>query len=124
MAILSRTLKWHLLLVGTLLAVSAYGETYYCDGGKQLKCLGFEQKIVPRNSVCLDPLECDQRGFVCKSELDELTGEYASVQRQYKDLADTHNQLIEAYDNSKTAYEDLQRCITEASTLDAAKACL
>lgn len=116
--------KWALFLTCSLLTINAVADTVYCEDNKQLRCLGFEEKVVNRSSVCFDPLKCDQGGFVCKSELDSMTEEYKALESKYSDLANTHNQLIDAYKNSTTEYEELQRCITTATTLDEAKNCI
>jgi len=121
---LLRILSWPVLLIGSLIALNASGETFYCEDNKQLKCLGFEEKIVDRNAVCFDPMKCDQDGFVCKSELNAMADENETLNNKYNELANTHNKLIEAYKDSTDAYESLQRCITIATTLEEAQACI
>jgi len=110
--------------MGSLLALTASGETFYCEDNKQLKCLGFEEKIVNRNAVCLDPMQCDQEGFVCKSELNTMAADYNTLNDKYNELTSTHNHLIDVYKSSTDAYESLQRCITIATTLEEAKSCI
>jgi len=119
-----RVTAWSLFLLVSIPTFNALADTVYCEGNKQLRCLGFEEKIVNRSALCFDPMKCDQSGFVCKSELDSITEEYEVLQKQYSELANTHNQLIDTYEKSTSEHEKLQRCITEATTLEEAKGCI
>lgn len=120
----SSPIKWSTLLLGSVLAFNVYGDTVYCEGNKQLMCLGFEQKIVDNNAVCFDRFTCSQDGFVCKSELDNLADEHESLLSQHNELVDTHNELLDEYKNTVANYENVQSCVGAASSLEEAKSCL
>lgn len=115
--------KWTLIFLGSMLTLNTFADTVYCENNKQLRCLGFDEKVVSRNTLCLDPMKCDQEGFVCKSELNSINDEYEALNKKYNDLANTHNQLLDTYNKSTSAYEDAQRCVTVATTLEEAKSC-
>jgi hypothetical protein len=46
------------LLMASALTFSAHAERLYCKEGKELRCLGFEQKVVSRDSICFEPEQC------------------------------------------------------------------
>ncbi|MFO7592643.1 MAG: hypothetical protein R6X15_01170 [Pseudomonadota bacterium] len=119
-----RSLRWLLLLLGPALTFNANAERLYCEGAKELRCIGADQRVVKSNAVCFDPKRCGQEGFVCKATLDDLAGEHNTLRRQYSELADTHNELIETYENSVDAHEHNVRCINRATTLEQAKSCI
>lgn len=116
--------KWSALLLGSLLALNVYGDTVYCEGNKQMMCLGFEQKIVDNNAVCFEPFTCSQEGFVCKSELNDLADEHEALLAKHNDLANTYNELLNEYNSNVADFEETQRCLLAASTLEDAKGCL
>ncbi len=118
------TIKWSVLLLGSVIAFNVYGDTIYCEGNKQMMCLGFEQKIVDNNAVCFEPFACGQEGFVCKSELDILADEHESLLSQHNELVDTHNELLGEYENALSQYGDVERCVIAATSLDEAKSCI
>lgn len=118
------TTLWPTLLLGSMLAFNAYGDTIYCENNKQMRCLGFGEKVVNSNAVCFEPLTCSQEGFVCKSELNVLADEHEALLNRHNELANTHNELITVYENALSEYEKLERCVNAALTLDEAKACI
>lgn len=122
-SILSAT-KHLTLLIGFVLTFNAYGDTLYCPDGKQMKCLGFSEKIVSNNAVCFDAFTCDQDGFVCKSELDAMADEHEGLLNKHNDLVNTYNELHTAYVSTVSGHEELVRCLSIASTLDEAKGCI
>jgi hypothetical protein len=123
MELFSKVVRFTLLLSLGLLAQQGAADTIYCKNGKQMHCLGFDEKVVERKALCFDPLQCSQAGFVCKSELDELESEHNELLRQHNELADTHNTLIGALESSNADYERLQRCVARATTLEEAQGC-
>ena len=119
-----RSLRWSLLLIGTTLTVNAHAERLYCEGTKELRCIGADQRVVKSSAVCFENMQCGQEGFVCKSTLDDLSDEFNSLRQEYSDLADTHNELIDAYESSLAAQEQTSHCINRATTLEQAKSCI
>lgn len=117
-------MKWLTVLMGSVLTFNVYGDTFYCADGKEMRCLGFGQKVVNSSAVCFDPLKCSQEGFVCKSELDNLADEQETLLGKHNELVSTHNELITAYENTVSEYKKLERCIMSAPTLDDAKGCI
>lgn len=111
------------VLLGSLLTFNVYGDTYYCAEGKQMKCLGFGEKIVGNNDICFEPFSCSQEGFVCKSELNDLAGELESLFIKHNELVKTHNELLENFENTLAEYEQMERCVAAAYTLEEAKNC-
>ncbi len=116
--------KLSTLLLGSLLTLNVYGDTVYCEGNKQMMCLGFEQKIVDNNAVCFEPFTCSQEGFVCKSELNDLADEHEALLAKHNDLVNTYNELLTEYNGNVTSFEDSQRCLIASATLEEAKDCL
>ncbi len=119
-----RQLKPFLLIMSTILPFSASAETFYCPDGMQMKCLAFDKKIVDSKTICFDPMRCSQEGFVCKSELDTLAEKHESLVASHNELVDTHNSLISVYDSTLSEYQNLQRCLSAATSLDEAKSCI
>lgn len=117
-------LKLSTIVMGSIIAFNVYGDTIYCADNKQMRCLGFGEKVVNSNAVCFEPLKCSQEGFVCKSELDSLADEHESLLGKHNELVSTHNELISVYENTVSEYEKLERCVNTASTLDEAKGCI
>ncbi len=113
-----------LVVLGITFSLSAHAGTFYCPDGKQMKCLGFDKKIVDNKALCFDPLKCSQEGFVCKSELDALAVEHETLRREHEELVSTHNHLIGTYENTLNENESLQRCLIAAGTLEEAKGCM
>lgn len=112
------------VLVGSLLAFNVYGNTFYCADGKEMKCLGFGEKIVGNNDICFKPLTCSQEGFVCKSELNELEFKHETLFNKHSELVNTHNELLESFENTLSDYKRVEGCVAAAYTLEEAKSCL
>lgn len=119
-----RGMKWFALLLGSVIALNVYGDTIYCEGNKKMMCLGFGEKVVKSNALCFDPMSCSQEGFVCKSELTGLADEHEALLGKHNELVDIHNELITTHENTLSDYQELQRCVGAASTLDEARDCL
>ncbi len=132
-----------ILLAVTLLG-SSQAQNFSCPFGKQGACLDYGDKVcsslgkcVDQNAVCFDSYTCDFKGFVCKSDFDQLGNEYNSLLRKarsiaedhnsllakYNDLVDEHNALIERYNNALRARQVFSDCVRDADTLDEAQRC-
>lgn len=116
--------KYAIVVLCAMLISSAHAGSFYCADGKQMKCLGFGEKIVDSKAICFDPMRCSQEGFVCKSELNAMSDEHENLLREHNELVNTHNELIGTYEITASQYEGLQRCISASMTLDEAKSCL
>lgn len=120
----THVLKWIFLALGFLLAFNASAERKYCEGTKELRCIGADQRVVKSSAVCFENMQCGQEGFVCKSTMDDLAGEHEALRQQYSELVDTHNALIDTYESSTAAQEQTELCINRATTLEQAKGCI
>lgn len=112
------------MFIGSLLAFNASAERLYCEENKELRCIGYDQRVVKSSAVCFENMQCGQEGFVCKSTMDDLAGEQEALRQQYSELAETHNALIDTYESSTAAQEQTELCINRATTLEQAKGCI
>lgn len=118
------TMRWLLLLLASSLPLCANAERPYCPEGKELRCLDFEHKVVERNAVCFEPMQCGEGGFVCRSELDKMTAEHKALLGRYNELANKHNEVISAYESAREGKEKIRRCISAATNLAEARSCI
>ena len=114
------------------LNVPAFGETFSCSFGKRPACLDYGDKVcssfakcVDNNAKCFNSYTCGYKGFVCKSKFDDLADEYDGLLRKCKNIATEHdnviaeyNSLLRKYKNAVSEHEDLQNCVSFASSLD------
>lgn len=108
----------------SLAASNVLADTFYCPDGKQMRCLGFGEKVVSSNATCFEPMTCSQEGFVCKSELNSLADEHETLLDKHNGMVNTYNELLANYDSAVAGHEQLQRCLIAATTLAEAKDCL
>lgn len=135
------------MIAGTL----AQAQSFSCPFGTEAVCLDYGDKIcssrgkcVTNDAICFDSFTCGFDGFVCKSSLTEVIGEY-------EDLIDKYNRLVKKYENFRvdynqivvsknsinqkfsevvdtleTAFAEKQRlanCVSNATNLEEAKSC-
>jgi len=91
------------------LTTTANAQSFSCPIGKQASCLDYSDKVcsysakcVRNDAVCFDSFTCDFKGFICKSEFD--------------DVVEKHNKLVRTIN-------DLQHCLRMADSLEDAQAC-
>ena len=130
-------------------AISQQG--FSCSYGDRGACLGFGETVcsssgmcVDENSACFNKYQCDYEGFTCKSNVTEcvddynqLLGDHNELVRKYntllddhRDLLTTHNDLVDDHNSNlvvirqlKAGLEDVETCLTYASSLDEAQNC-
>lgn len=130
-------------------AISQQG--FSCSYGDRGACLGFGETVcssagmcVDKNSACFNKYQCDYEGFTCKSNVtecvddynqllddhNELVRKYNTLLDDHRDLLTTHNDLVDDNNSNllvirqlKAGLEDVETCLTYASTLDEAQSC-
>lgn len=118
------TMRWLLILLASTVTLSAHAERPYCPEGKELRCLDLEHKVVKRNAVCFEPMQCGQGGFICRSELDEIQAEHKALLGRYNELANKHNEVISAYETVQEEKAEIRRCVSAATNLAEARNCI
>ena len=128
-----------ILMINTICTTSvlAYDDSFSCSYGKKAACLDYNDKVcsssakcVSSDAICFDSYTCDYNGFICKTKFNNLVDEYEDLSNScriiaanHDDLVSEHDDLLYNYRNSVSEYEDLQSCISYASTLAEAKSC-
>jgi regulator of replication initiation timing len=107
-----------IILVVLLLAgvqPAAAQQNFSCNYGTRGACLGYNDKIVERNSACFSEFTCDFRGFVCKAKFDDVVDEHDNLVRKYnelvrkhRELGDAGRELVEKNSSLVNEYNDLQ----------------
>jgi len=87
--------KLILSLLLSLVAPSVMAQGFTCSTGRP-SCLGYGDKVVDQNAVCFSNATCGYGGFVCKSKLDDVVGEYDRIVSSYNDLVRKNRSLIES----------------------------
>lgn len=135
-----KSLALYLTLLLSALSTSiayAYSDSFSCSFGKQAACLDYGDKVcsslskcVSEDAICFDSYTCGHQGFVCKSKLVDLASEYDSLLNKCKSIAsehDTltieHDELLRKWISLVAEYEELESCISYASTLEEARNC-
>lgn len=106
------------LFAATLIVASpAFTQNFSCSFGTRAACLDYGDKVcssmgkcVSSDAICFDSYTCGFKGFVCKAKLDEVADEYDKLVGKYNKLVDNAN--------------DVQRCVSNADTLEDAQFCL
>lgn len=87
------------LLLAVGLASICIGTTvaqvnFSCAYGMRGACLGYGDKVVDQNAQCFSGSTCGYGGFVCKSKLDDVVGEYDTLVNSYNDLLRKNKSLV------------------------------
>lgn len=116
-----------LTTIATLIALccgAAFGGDFTCPYGKDAACLDYGDKVcssraqcVSQDAVCFDSYSCDYKGFVCKSDMENLARQCDEVQSAGKEILEKYNRLVDEYDDART-------CVQLASSLAQAKRCM
>ena len=116
-----------LLLVALVVALgpSTAGaqDAFSCSWGKRGACLDYGDKVcsqlgkcVDEDAVCFNRSTCDYNGFVCKSDLNNLSDEYDTLLSKAKRLASD-------YDDMHSSYSDILQCLGRAMEIEDARRC-
>ena len=120
-----RFLRIAYMFIGLLAAHSqAYARNFSCPVGMEGACLDYSEKVCPTSgkcvdyeSVCFEPSQCDSKGFVCKSNLDELSAE---CDRAIQDRQNQGQQTDELFSILKR----VESCVSNSKTLRDAHSCI
>lgn len=118
-------------------SAQAYGSSFSCPYGKKAACLDYGDSACPINAkcvvsdaVCFDSNTCGYGGFICESEFDDLASEYddllddcKTLSRDHDDLIDKYNRLLEKYKSKLSKYQEVEYCVSHATTADEVKSC-
>ncbi len=108
-------------VIGPTAYALAYEEVFSCPLGSRGSCLSYGEQIcssygkcVDSSAVCFSAFTCDHKGFLCKSEYDDLVDDYNRLgskrkvlENSYNDLVYTHNQLRDSYERLQSDYNEL-----------------
>ncbi|MCU9849370.1 hypothetical protein OEZ60_15315 [Defluviimonas sp. WL0024] len=124
---LKRSSIWLLVLA---LASPALGQSFSCRIGTQPACLDYGDKVcsssgmcVDQNAACFDKYECNYEGFTCKSNVTECVEAHDSVLKKHNELVDDFNENLAIAKKMAARMDDIESCLTYASTLEDAKQC-
>jgi hypothetical protein len=113
-----------MFLCGITVAHIANAEDFSCNYGKRGACLDYGDKVcssdgkcVSQDATCFRPYTCDFRGFVCKSQLDDLSD-------SCKRLANDQEELIGKYNLLLRDKKTMNDCVNNARTLLQAQTCI
>jgi len=144
---IKRTLFFTIIIITLFFSGASlfgFGNDFTCPYGKQGACLDYGEivcrsgsKCVSEYAICFDSNTCNFKGFVCKSELDEviesydsLVSKYNNLQYNYKELQYNYENLQSNFENlehdqmqSKSNYENLKDCIDSSDNFSEAKDC-
>jgi hypothetical protein len=103
-----------------LLPSATYGQSFSCPIGKQAACLDYGDRVcdslfgkrVDQNAVCFSRYTCDYKGFVCKSEYDDLSSAYDNIESMGRRIASSYDDFKLCVVRS-TDMDDIARCITQ-----------
>jgi len=100
-----------------------YANNFSCPYGKQGACLDYNDKVcssyskcVSENAQCYKKSACGYGGFVCKSDLESLAGDYDDLASKCKRIANDYNDLLRKHKFFKS-------CIDYATTIEDVKLC-
>ena len=103
-----------LIILITMHSHASAQQNFSCSYGARGACLGYNDKIVDRNSACFNEFTCDFKGFVCKTKFDDVVDEYDALVRKHndlvrrnKELADTAREILDRNSTLTTEYNDL-----------------
>lgn len=128
-----------LLLVAFALASGpAWAQTFECRMGQNAACLDWGETVctsqgmcVSKDAACFDSNQCDYKGFACKSDVDQcveahdkIVRDYNTLLADYESLRSASDELVRSHDKLKRELEELQDCLSFASTLVDAERCL
>jgi hypothetical protein len=112
-------LAWRYISAACVLVLSASNagaQSFSCPIGKNAACLDYGDKVcssrgkcVTSDAVCFDSYTCNFKGFVCKSDLDDVVENHDAVVMKYNTLVD--------------AIGDVQRCVRDAENVNDAQSC-
>lgn len=71
--------------VALLSATDAMAQSFSCSVG-QPSCVDYGDKIVRRDAQCFDSYTCFPGGFVCKSDMDDLSEKARRIAQGYDEL--------------------------------------
>jgi hypothetical protein len=95
-----RTFIW--LGIALLSATDAMAQSFSCSMGRP-SCVDYSDKIVRRDAQCFDSYTCFPGGFVCKSDMDELSEKARRIAQ---------------------GYDDLRQCLSRASDMSGVASCV
>lgn len=88
-----------------------------------IQCVPAEACASKKNAACFDSNQCNYEGFSCKSNVTEGAKAYDELLRKHNQLVDNFNANLEIRKKTATRLDDIESCLTYASTLEAAKLC-
>lgn len=119
-----------IFLLALTLASPALGQDFSCRMGTQPACLGYGDTVcsssgicVDSNAACFDKYQCNFEGFTCKSNVTECVEAHDALLTKYDQLVEDFNANLEIAKKLGKRLDDVQSCLTYASTLEAAKQC-
>ncbi len=127
-----------LLAVALCAASPLQAENFSCRIGTSAACLDYGDSIcssrgtcVDKDAACFDKYQCNYEGFTCKSNVTACANDYEELRKIGKDLSEKYDALVVDYNELQQAgkvlsdtYDEAQQCLTYATTLEAAKACM
>lgn len=119
-----------ILLLALTLASPALGQDFSCRMGTQPACLDYGDTVcsnrgmcVDSDAACFDEYQCNYEGFTCKSNVTECVEAHDALLKKYNQLVEDFNANLEIAKKLGKRLDDVQSCLTYASTLEAAKQC-
>ena len=125
------------LLIATLAASPAIGDSFSCRMGTRPACLDPGDKVcisggmcIDSSALCYDRHQCDSEGFTCKSNVTkciklqgELVDDYNDLARKYNELLDENSDLVISLHEAERRENRVKACLQLANSLEAAVAC-
>lgn len=120
-----------ILVTFVLLPSSAIGQQgFSCSYGDRGACLGYGETVcssggmcVDQNAACFDSYQCNYEGFTCKSNVTECVEAHDALLRRHNELVDDFNENLEIARGMAGRLDNIEICLTYASTLEDAKLC-
>ncbi|MGJ8615540.1 MAG: hypothetical protein ACSHWS_01795 [Sulfitobacter sp.] len=121
----------------SVLVGPAVAQNFSCSYGKRGACLDYGDQIcsstgkcVDSSAACFDTYQCNYEGFTCKSNVTECIEDHDALVRKYNilladknELADQYNELLSKANGVAESYDDLNDCLSYASTMDDVQTC-
>lgn len=115
----------------SLVSSAAVAQSFSCRGGTQPACLDYGAKVCSSFSKCVsddavvfDRYQCDYKGFVCKSALDEVVTKHDEIVEDYNRMLREKNELIDQYNTLAEKSRNMVNCVRNATTVEDAQSCL
>jgi hypothetical protein len=94
-----------LICLGIVLlgATDAMAQSFSCSMG-QPSCVDYSEKVVRRDAQCFDSFTCFPGGFVCKSDMDDLSEKARRIAQGYDELRQCLSRVSDM--------SDVERCVS------------